>query len=152
MVFKCTKYLCMHANFIKCSNYVEIKLNIESTDAVNWEICSSIADNLPKFIYLCLSKDLLNFVGTSHKLHRQYLNTSVLWRCCLSEEETNTLHSLDCKNSMFIDFNRDLIIKLQKDVCSLLEGVIVPCVLLEYAYQKPFCPTSTVPDSVNKDL
>ena len=136
VVINCTEDLHMRAHIIKCSECLKRKLTIELTDAVDWKSRSSVVYSLPKYLCLFLSKILLNFAGTSHQLHTQGIWSSELCRWCLLEEETDTLYSLDWKHSLFMNFKQDLIIKLREDMWSLLEGYILPCLLLESMWQK----------------
>ena len=109
-------------------------------------------DCIPKHLHLWFSKSLMNFAGTAHQLHRQQLCSSSICRCCLSEQELDTLHCLDCTHALFVEYKRHLFTRLQQQVLELTDNDLTPLLLLDSMLNTEFCPIPTLPDHINSDL
>ena len=142
----------LQAHLIQCEACLSHSLKLSNIYSVDWILRETIIKSTPKHLHLWLSKSLLNFAGTSHQLHRQKLCNSTVCRCCLTEPELDTLHVLDCKQELFLDFKRDLDVKLQQDALNLTEDDLTPLLLLESLVQSEFIPLPGVPCFVNEDL
>ena len=121
----------IHAHLLKCEIYLKKTLKITDFGTIDWALRSSIIEGVPKHLNLWLSKSLLNFAGTVHQLHRQKLCSSPIYRCCLIEPESDTLHVIDCTHNLFMNFKQILCVNLQQEVLMLTDADITPLLLLE---------------------
>jgi len=102
----------IHTHLLKCEIYLKKTLKITDFGTIDWALRSSIIEGVPKHLNLWLSKSLLNFAGTVHQLHRQKLCSSPIYRCCLIEPESDTLHVIDCTHNLFMNFKKILCVNL----------------------------------------
>ena len=90
-----------------------------------------MTNRVPKHLQLWLRKRLLNFAGTNHQLYRQKLRNSFICRFFMIEHELDTLHALDFKNELFMNFKRNLFEQLKHDARGLIEKELTYFLLLE---------------------
>lgn len=76
-------------------------------------------------------KNLSNLRRDFPPIESKKTYNSAIYICFLTEPKIDTLHVLDCKQELFMNFKREIFAQLQQDMLILTETDSTPLFLLE---------------------